>query len=75
MVLQWTAASVTLTADMEDVLLFDAVEGEFIGYYYETDGKFIRYSDGKDLHNVTHWMPLPEKPTAYEHLVRIPEPD
>ena len=64
MVLQWTATNQTLPVDMEDVLLFDAFEGEHIGYYFEFSGKFIRYIDGKYLPNVTHWMPLPSMPMA-----------
>ena len=51
-----------LPEDMKDVLLFDKMEGRYIGYYYSSQEKFIRYVDGYSSENVTHWMPLPEPP-------------
>lgn len=39
--------------------------GEYlIGYLYESNGKYNCESDETMLENVTHWMPLPEPPSA-----------
>jgi hypothetical protein len=66
MVLEWTAVKNELPKDMEDVLLFDQEEGEYIGYYYESKKSFIRYIDGFRLKHVTHWMHLPGHPEDHQ---------
>ena len=43
---------------MEDILVYDELEGEFLGYYFSSTKMFIRYADGSTFENVTHWMPL-----------------
>ena len=58
----WVAVNDTLPNEMEDVLLFDEVEGKSLGYYFEPKSSFLREYDGLELSHVTHWMPLPEHP-------------
>lgn len=57
--LEWVAVQDKFPEDMQDILLHDEVEGEFIGYYFSSRKMFIRYTDGLTFENVTHWMPLP----------------
>jgi hypothetical protein len=62
MVINWISIEEELPHDMQDVLLFDRKGEEYIGYYYASNGRFIRYIDGLNIEDVTHWMPLPSAP-------------
>ena len=58
MKLEWVAIQDKFPEDMEDILVYDELEGEFLGYYFSSTKMFIRYADGSTFENVTHWMPL-----------------
>lgn len=72
MATKWLEVKSALPGDMEDVLLFDELKGEYVGYYYATNGRFISSVDGYSLKNISHWMPLPARPEKnIEPLVSI----
>lgn len=48
---------------MENVLLYDEIEGLAIGYFFKQNSCFIQDLDGLKLKKVSHWMPFPHLPT------------
>lgn len=60
---RWIPCSKKLPLDGENVLLWDAIEGDvftgaLLGGVFWVDG----FEDKDFVWNITHWMPLPEPP-------------
>lgn len=60
---RWIPCSKKLPLDGEDVLIWDAIEGDvftgaLLGGAFWVDG----FEDKDFAWNITHWMPLPEPP-------------
>lgn len=60
---RWIPCSKKLPLDGEDVLVWDAIEGDvftgaLLGGVFWVDG----FDDKGFAWNITHWMPLPEPP-------------
>lgn len=60
---RWILCSKKLPLDGEDVLVWDAIEGDvftgaLLGGVFWVDG----FDDKGFAWNITHWMPLPEPP-------------
>ncbi|WP_207425808.1 DUF551 domain-containing protein [Pedobacter sp. SYSU D00535] len=60
--LNWIPVAEITPDDLVDILLFDAKEGQSIGFFFEETGRFVRAVDGAKLEHITHWMPLPADP-------------
>ena len=59
--MEWILIKTKLPEQGKDVLLFDGGQIYF-GYYSEISGKFILGNDKVEVHDFTHWMPLPSFP-------------
>ena len=59
--MKWISILQSLPQELENVILFDEMEGLTIGYRHFKNG-FIQSVDGHPLEKVSHWMPAPEAP-------------
>ena len=59
--MEWILMSNELPEQGIDVLLFDGGQIYF-GYYSEISENFIVGEDQVEVHDFTHWMPLPAFP-------------
>lgn len=59
--MEWIAIAEGTPKEDEQVLIYDESEGIYVGSRIE-GGKWRIYASEAVTSNVTHWMPLPEKP-------------
>jgi hypothetical protein len=58
----WISVKDRLPKNMEDVLLVNHDEGDYILCGFIANGEWYAQSGCSELIGVSHWMPLPELP-------------
>ena len=62
--MNWTSAIQYKPSHLEEVLIFDDLQGFRVGYYSFITDTFFGIADGSKLSHATYWMPLPAVPMS-----------